>query len=194
MSKLLQRLDWTKLNLRERALLIITGVVVLWGGVSMFLMPKVKQVEQYRAEIANLTANISRDSGLLPSLRTRVERLQSQKSTRGVVRGVSLKASDVLPGGTQLSSFLEELNRLARHHQVEFVSIRPEGIEDKEAYLEMILRINLKSRFRQLGEYLMMLENLPRAIIVKDIKIESSAENDPYIMTQLKAVTFLAKE
>ena len=105
-----------------------------------------------------------------------------------------MKVSEVLPGGTRLSSFLEELNRLARLRQVEIISIRPEGFEDKGTYLKMVLRIDLKSRFRHLGEYLMMLENLPRAIIVNDIKIESSPENNPYIIAQLKAATFMAKE
>lgn len=194
MIKLLQWLDWKKLKLRERALFIVTGIVVLWVLVSMMLMPKVKQVKQYRTEIATLRANISRQSGLLPSLRTSLKRLRSQESTRDVSKGGLMKISDVLQGGTQLSSFLEELNRLARLRQVEIVSIRPEGFEDKEAYLEMNFRMDLKSRFRHLGEYLMMLENLPRAIIVNDIKIESSVENNPYIIAQLKAATFMAKE
>ena len=86
------------------------------------------------------------------------------------------------------------MTRLARLRQIEFVSVRPEAIEDKGAYFQLTLQIDVQSRFREFGDYLLMLENLPRAVIVKELKVETRTDLNPSILAHLKTVTYLGKE
>ncbi len=83
---------------------------------------------------------------------------------------------------------------MARLRRIEFVSVRPEAIEDKGTYLQLTLQIDTQSRFRELGEYLLMLENLPRAVIVKDLKVEGLSQDGPSVLSHLKTMTYLGKE
>jgi Tfp pilus assembly protein PilO len=192
--KLLQKLDWTKLTLRERILFVVTFGVIFITAFSMLLAPTRERIRQGEAQIVSLKQELQQLATVQPQLQQRASELR-QMGEKGEVAGeFSLKASDILPGGSRLSSFLEELTRLARLRRVEFVSVRPEAVEDKGPYLQLTLRIDVKSKFRELAEYLSMLENLPRAIVVEELTVESNAETSPFVMGHLKAITYMAKE
>ena len=193
-TQLLKRLDWTRLTLRERILFVLTLGVVGVAFVSLMFLPTRQRIELDQAQLTALKGEIAKTQALLPEVRAKAEELQQVRQKGEVAGEFSAKASDILPGGSRLSSFLEELTRLARLQQVDFVSVRPEGVEDKGSYLQLTMRIDVQSRFRELGEYLLMLENLPRAIIIDEMKVESSTETTPYVMAHLKATTHMAKE
>jgi Tfp pilus assembly protein PilO len=127
-------------------------------------------------------------------LRVRVGELDQARQEKAVADEISVKTPDILPGGNELSSLIEELTRLARLRQVDFVSIRPLNIEEKGAYMQLTLKIDVKARFRQFGEYLLMLEDLPRAIIVEEVRIETTPETSPFVIGHLSALTFMAKD
>ena len=193
-TQLLKRLDWTRLTLRERILFVLTLGVVGVAFVSLMFLPTRQRIELDQAQLTALKGEIAKTQALLPEVRAKAEELQQVRQKGEVAGEFSAKASDILPGGSRLSSFLEELTRLARLQQVDFVSVRPEGVEDKGSHLQLTMRIDVQSRFRELGEYLLMLENLPRAIIIDEMKVESSTETTPYVMAHLKATTHMAKE
>jgi len=193
-TQLLKRLDWTRLTLRERIIFVLTLGVVGVAFVSLMFLPTRQRIELDQAQLTALKGEIAKTQALLPEVRAKAEELQQARQKGEVAGEFSAKASDILPGGSRLSSFLEELTRLARLQQVDFVSVRPEGVEDKGSHLQLTMRIDVQSRFRELGEYLLMLENLPRAIIIDEMKVESSTETTPYVMAHLKATTHMAKE
>ena len=193
-TQLLKRLDWTRLTLRERILFVLTLGVVGVAFVSLMFLPTRQRIELDQAQLTALKGEIAKTQALLPEVRAKAEELQQVRQKGEVAGEFSAKASDILPGGSRLSSFLEELTRLARLQQVDFVSVRPEGVEDKGSHLQLTMRIDVQSRFRELGEYLLMLENLPRAIIIDEMKVESSTETTPYVTAHLKATTYMAKE
>ena len=70
--------------------------------------------------------------------------------------------------------FIGRVHRLARVAKVDFIAIKPVLVEDKGRYFELKLSIDLKARYQQLGEYIKTLEELPRGVIINDIKIESN--------------------
>lgn len=191
---LLKRLDWTRLTLRERVLFVLTLGVMGVVLVSLLFWPTKQRIELHQVQLQALTSEIKKTQALLPEARDKAFELRQIRQKGEVAGGFLVKASDILPGGSRLSSFLEELTRLARLQRVEFVSVRPEGVEDKGSYLQLTMRIDVQSRFRELGEYLLMLENLPRVIIIDEMKVESSTETTPYVMAHLKATTYMAKE
>lgn len=187
-------IDLSRLAPRERILLIATVVVVLFSIWSYLYLPKSRQVRDTRTQIAQAQAEITKLSAQLPELKKKAEELRLIRQKSEVTGALSSKIGDLMPGGSRLSSLLEEMTRLARLRQVEFVSIRPEAIEDRGNYSELSLRIDVKSRFREMGDYLLMLENLPRAIRVKEVKVETNASISPDILAHLQVLTYIGKE
>jgi Tfp pilus assembly protein PilO len=192
-SELIKRLDWTRLTWRERILAILTVAVVGIGMIWMFLMPVKEQNERGLAQIETLKGEIKRTQAMVTELKSKILEVRRAQGEAEKEKGASPDLSDVMLWGDRLSSFLEELTRLGHQHGVDFLMLRPEVVSGNGDYLELNLQMTVRSRFRQLGEYLMKLENLPRAMIVEDIKIETSTETTPYITAHLKTSMYMSK-
>jgi Tfp pilus assembly protein PilO len=194
LADLLKRFDFYKLSTRERILFALTTAAVFFALIVYLLMPMVRNAKGLTAQTDTLKAEIDQGMTRIPPLRKQAEALRQGSQATGVSADVSGKAGDLFPGGSRLSALLEEMTRLARLRQVEFVSVRPDAIEDKGTYLQLTLQIDVQSRFRELADYLLMLENLPRAVIVKDLKVETRTDVSPAVLGHLKTVTYLGKE
>jgi Tfp pilus assembly protein PilO len=194
LTDLLKRLDFSKLSTRERVLFILTASAVLVGYLTYFMMPMIRNARDLTVQKVSLKAEIDQGMAQIPLLRKRAEELHQASEAKGVSAEISGKVGDLFPGGSRLSALLEEMTRLARLRQIEFVSIHPDAIEDKGTYFQLTLQIDVQSRFRELGDYLLMLENLPRAVIVKELKVETRADLNPSVLAHLKTVTYLGKE
>jgi len=190
----IRALDFSRLAPREKILLIATMVIVLFAAWNYLYLPKSRQVSDARTQIALAQTEIAQLSAQLPEIRKKEEELRLIQEKGEATGAFSSKIGDLMPGGSRLSSLLEEMTRLARMQRVEFISIRPEAIEDRGNYLQLSLRIDMKSRFREMGDYLLMLENLPRAIRVKEVKVETNAGINPDILAHLQALTYISKE
>ncbi|MBI3609792.1 MAG: type 4a pilus biogenesis protein PilO [Nitrospirae bacterium] len=194
LADLLKRLDLGKLSARERILAILTigAVVSVYGG--YILMPMMRETKALQAEKISLTAEIQQGMATAPLLQKRAEELRQAALAKEVGTEFTGKAGDLFPGGSRLSGLLEEMTRLARLRRIEFVSVRPDAIEDKGAYLQLTLQIDVQSRFRELGDYLLMLENLPRAVLIQELKVETRVDVSPSVLAHLKVMTYLGKE
>jgi len=190
----LAKLDLTKLSMRERALAILTIAAVVFIYFGYFVAPMVRSAKDLSAQKVSLKAEMDQGTAQIPLLRKRADELRQSAQGKETSAELAGKAGDLFPGGSRLSELLEEMTRLARLRQIEFVSIRPDSIEDKGAYLQLTLQIDVQSRFRELGDYLLMLENLPRAVVVKEIKVETRTDISPSVLAHLKTITYLGKE
>lgn len=190
----LDKIGIERLSKKERAFGIITILLITLSLLGYLYIPERREVRRLNNDVQSLKAEIDILSKQLPELKRRADDLRQIKEGMEMAGEISKKIEDMLPGGDRLSILLEEITRLARRGKVDFVSIRPEGIEDKGSYLELGMKIAIKSRFKELGEYLSMLESLPRTIKIKDIKVESNAGINPYVMGHLDVVTFMGKK
>ncbi|MBI3994621.1 MAG: type 4a pilus biogenesis protein PilO [Nitrospirae bacterium] len=191
---LLKRLDFSKLSTRERVLFILTAVAVIFAYLHYFMMPMIRSARDLTVRKVSLKTEIDQGMAQIPLLLKRSDELHEAAQAKEVSTEFSGKVGDLFPGGSRLSVLLEEMTRLARLRQIEFVSVRPEAIEDKGTFFQLTLQIDVQSRFRELGDYLLMLENLPRAVIVKELRIETRSDLNPDILAHLKTVTYLGKE
>ena len=189
-----EKLDISKLSMRERSLVLLTAGAALFLFLGYFLIPLVRSSKDLAVQKVAIKAEIDQGTTQIPLLRKRAEDLNNLSQGKEASAEFAGKAGDLFPGGSRLSSLLEEMTRLARLRQIEFVSIRPESIEDKGAYLQLTLQIDVQSRFRELGDYLRMLENLPRAVVVKEVKIETRSDINPAVLAHLKTITYVGKE
>ena len=138
-----QKLNFAKLSMRERILAIVTAMAVLWAYLGFFLIPMTQDVKSMRTQKVALKAEIDLGVSRLPILQKQLLDLRRAARDKEAREEFSGKAADILPGGSRLSVILEELTRLARLRRIEFVSVRPDSIEDKGTFLQLTLRIDV---------------------------------------------------
>lgn len=189
----LDKINTERLSKREKIIGIIAISLITISLAVYLYIPEGREVKSINSDLQSLKTEIDLLNKQLPDLRRRINELNKIEDGRRAEDGISRKIGDILPGGDSLSVLLEEITRLARWKKVDFISIRPFGIEDKGSYLELAMKIAIKSRYRQVGEYLGMLENLPRAVKIRDIKVESNGGINPYVMCHLDLVTYMGK-
>ncbi|MEK7307217.1 MAG: type 4a pilus biogenesis protein PilO [Nitrospirota bacterium] len=183
-----------RLSRREKIISIFVVLLVTLSLAGYLYLPERREAERISSDVRSLKMEIDLLETQLPDLKKRTDDLMQADEGEEVAGEISRKMGDMLPGGDRLSVLLEEITRLARRRRVDFISIRPEGIEDKGSYIEIAMKIAIKSRYRELGEYLGMIESLPRTIKIKDIKVESNAGINPHVMGQLDVVTYVGKK
>ncbi|MEK6678575.1 MAG: type 4a pilus biogenesis protein PilO [Nitrospirota bacterium] len=186
----LLKLDISKLNLREK--LIIAGTLAFlfyFVFYQMLYLSKAKEYSMLRNEITTIDNEIKAFSTQLSEAASRTNELKKTVSEPAVSEKREFRGD-----ASKLSSLLEEFTRLARVAKVDFIAIKPVLVEDKGRYFELKLSIDLKARYQQLGEYIKTLEELPRGVIINDIKIESNPSMSPQAASRVEAVTYIAKE
>lgn len=179
---------------REKIISIFVVLLITLSLAGYLYLPERREAERISSDVRSLKMEIDLLERQIPDLKKRSDDLMQTDEGAEVAGEISRKMGDILPGGDRLSVLLEEITRLARRRRVDFISIRPEGIEDKGSYIELAMKIAIKSRYTELGEYLGMIESLPRTIKIKDIKVESNAGINPHVMGQLDVVTYMGKK
>jgi hypothetical protein len=89
--------------------------------------------------------------------------------------------------------FLEDVSGTARRMGVSLVQVHPTKEISKEKYKEISLNLDLKGRYRELGEYFKRLESLSKVVNIRRIRIESCPDTSSVCAAQIEAVTFMAK-
>ncbi len=190
--KLSETID--RFSRREKIISIFVVLLITLSLAGYLYLPERREAGRISSDIWSLKMEIDLLETQIPDLKKRSDDLMQANEVAEVAGEISRKMGDMFPAGDRLSVLLEEITRLARRRRVDFISIRPEAIEDKGSYIELAMKIAIKSRYRELGEYLGMIESLPRTIKIKDIKVESNAGINPHVMGQLDVVTYMGKK
>ncbi|MBI5043502.1 MAG: type 4a pilus biogenesis protein PilO [Nitrospirae bacterium] len=182
--------DISKLSLREKLIIAGTAAFLFYFVFyQMMYLSKAKEYSILRDEIAATNNEIKAFSVQISEAAAKINELK-KRATEPAVSGKREFRGDA----SKLSSLLEEFTRLARLSKVDFIAIKPVLVEDKGRYFELKLSIDLKARYQQLGEYIKTLEELPRGVVINDIKIESNPSISPQAAARIDAVTYIVKE
>lgn len=100
----------------------------------------------------------------------------------------------VLPEADNLSEMLAAISREATIANVDFVSITPEGFVHKDKFIELKLKIELRVKFRELYDFIKILETRHKLFLVQELKFETNDALYPSGMAIMKAVTYLKKK
>lgn len=186
----LLNLDISKLSLREKLIAAGTAAFLIYFVFyQMLYLPKAAEYSRLRNEIITINNENKAVSTQLSEAAAKVNELKKKTSDPAISEKKEFRGD-----ASKLSSLLEEFTRMARISKVDFVAIKPVLVEDKGRYLELRLSIDLKARFQQLGEYIKTLEELPRGVVINDIKIESNPSMSPQAAARVEAVTYIVKE
>jgi len=93
-----------------------------------------------------------------------------------------------------LAGMLASITREASLANVEFISLAPEGISNKDSYVEMRMKMELRLRFRALYDFLKNIETRQRLFLITDIKFETNETVYPSGIALVKAVVYLRKK
>lgn len=176
--KQLSQLRWSRLSFREKVLAGLTMGMLVYAGFIFYYTPRVMERKKLHTQKAVLQQEVSALSSALPVL------IQNADKTR--VEGPSQQvAAPWIDSDASLSMILEEISRRARLQEVQLIEVKPSLPEKRAGYEVLPLQMRTRSRFRNLGEYLSLLEHLPRPVTVNHLKIESSAETSPYVVVDM---------
>jgi Tfp pilus assembly protein PilO len=172
---------WRKLAKRERVLVVVTLFAVLSG-----LLYRFPYTWMEKSAIA-LNMNIVTTEKDILDLTAQIAELQRRAA------GIGAAGDWELTDQKSAVSFFEDVSDEARRLGVGLVSVHPTQEIDKEKYKEVSMNLDLKGRYRDLGEYFKRLEGLHRLVNVRKIRIESCPDASSVCAAQVEAVTYMAK-
>lgn len=152
-------------------------------------LSKAKEANSLRSEIITINNELTSFTAQITEMAKRIDELKKAAPANELTEIRRLTGD-----ATKLSFLLEEFTRLARGTKVDFIAIKPTMVEDKGRYMELKLSIDLRAKYQQLGEYVKALEDLPRGMVINDIRIELNLASHPLSMARIDAVTFIPKE
>lgn len=173
---------WRKLTKRERVIAGITLLAVL--SALLFQVPYarlVKHVNAHEAKIITVEKDITDLTTQLADLERRA----------GADPGLSARWD--LADKKSVVLFLEDVSSEARRLGVRLVSVHPAQEVDKETYKEVSVNLDLKGRYRELGDYFKSLEKLSKLVSVRKIRMESCPDSSSVCAAQVEAVTYMTK-
>jgi len=172
---------WRKLTKRERIIAAITLLFVLSGFLYQFPYSMlVRSLSSVQTGITTMEKDILDQTALLVELKRRAS--------------VDMSASAGWDLASQKSAvlFLEDVTGTARRIGVSLVAVHPTQQIKKEKYKEISMNLDLKGRYRELGEYFKRLEGLSKVVNVRKIRIESCPDSSSVCAAQIEAVTYMA--
>ncbi len=192
-----KKIDLSRFSQRERVLLLVTATAVGIFLLFFVYLPAHRhaaglaaQRDQIRQEVLELEQQVEES-------RRVAKRLKADPSSgpddSGEVTGLPTARGTYGPRNQRLSVVLDELQRLSRPTAVDFISIRPDQIVDQGEFWTQSMLLNLRSTFKGLGKYLQVLENLPRIVDVRDVKVEADPSQSAYVTADLYITVYLEK-
>ncbi|MBI4691729.1 MAG: type 4a pilus biogenesis protein PilO [Nitrospirae bacterium] len=130
----------------------------------------------------------------LQNLKREIEAITVTLSSQAVPRKEHIPEKISLPEADDLSGMLAGISREATRANVDFISIAPEAFEHKNNFIELRVKMEMKVRFRELYDFLRIIETKHKLFLIQDLKFETNNTLYPSGVALLKAVTYLKKK
>jgi Tfp pilus assembly protein PilO len=170
-----------KLSVREKAIVAITLVFVLaYIPYTFMFSPAQQKIMIKRQELSNLNTEIS---ALSLSLSAKV----------GEEEAVDMPVI-TLPQAHDLAGMIEAISKDAERTGVEVISITQEGFKQKGKHMEMRLKLELRSRYRPLYDFVRDIGDKHRLFMIQSLRYETNEALYPSGVAILRAVAYLEKK
>lgn len=176
-----------RLPVKARILLL----VAFFAGVSVLFYQFIylkfdKEETRLRGDIKKTKTEIEALNSQIPVITKRIEEMKPIAIDRIRLDAISFKWD-------RYTQFLEEVTKEADESRIALINITPITALDKGDYIEVLLNIELRGKYRDLGGYLKRVELLPRLVKVRNIKIESIPDLYPELGVKIETITYLKK-
>lgn len=140
------------------------------------------------------SVNIKNKQQTLQNLKKEIEAISITLASQAAFPKEPAVEKITLPEAEDLSGMLAAISREATIANVDFVSIAPEGFNYKDKFVELKVKIELRVKFRELYDFIKILETRHKLFLVQELKFETNASLYPSGVALLKAVTYLRKK
>lgn len=176
---------------KEKMLLKYFGIFALiaFGFQFLLIQPTRVKIAQKREEVQKINDEIQRAYEFLRDLnRIREEADKMEELWR------IFKAK--LPDSKQIPLLLNALANVANKANINYVSINTKPMETGEqqgglSYNRLPIEITLRCRYRNLGEYLANLRDMPRLVKVDSLKLRRNKDILPNIDVTIDVYTYV---
>lgn len=136
------------------------------------------QAQGIITDIDRISAEIRETQKVAQRLKDAMERLKNMEDR-------FMLTQSKLPSDRQLSSILKGLVGDDLKKGVKFISLRPLPLEQKGEYFRLPFQTTLQARFQPFGEYLEMIEEMPRIVTIENFRLDAKEEGKPLLSIQL---------
>ncbi|MBI4823950.1 MAG: type 4a pilus biogenesis protein PilO [Nitrospirae bacterium] len=98
-----------------------------------------------------------------------------------------------LPKADTFHEMFLAISRQANALGVDFISISPEVVRQKDRFIEMRLKLELRVKYRQLYDFVRYLGEKHRLLLIESIRFETNDAVYPQGIALIKALTYLEK-
>jgi type IV pilus assembly protein PilO len=184
------KIDIRKLPKPARiAIIIIPSVIAIVLVVFLTIMPKNKEVEKLRKEIAGQEKQISKTktmAGKLEDLKVENKKLLKDLD----------ELKEYLPEEEEISSLLKQVSDLGFQAGLDILTWKPSARTGHPSGIVSVfpVKVNLTGSYHRLGQFFSSLTKLDRIVNVSDIKMGSPKieDGDVVLTVAFSAVTFVA--
>lgn len=167
---------WSKLSRREKVLCVLTLGAVCYSFISLFYLPRMAERERLNSQKSSLREEITELTSTLAALRQDMPVTPDMNQMQDAV---------LIGPDPRLSKFLHKIYKQARGQHVELVEIKPNAPENRESYRILPLDLKTRSRFQDLGLYLLSLERFSEPVVIDRIIIRSDFQASPEVVAEL---------
>lgn len=90
-----------------------------------------------------------------------------------------------------IPGFLKDLTQWSQERSMLIISVEPGEPNAKRGYTEQPVRLKVQAGFREIGNYLALLEGLPRPVQVTGLQLESLPSVSPDLLARLDLVLYI---
>lgn len=175
-----------KLPVKQKVLILVLISIVEAAALVWFLyLPKYKEYEGLKAQLATLQSEIdekTRIANNLPKLKLEYEQLNKELAL----------ALTELPNSKEIPSLLTSITSLGKNAGLDFLTFRPKGEVPKDFYAEVPVDIVVSGSYFSVANFFAAVANLPRIVNITNVAFSDIKNVNNRMMTKVTclATTF----
>lgn len=176
---------WRTLTMRERTLAALTAAILL--SALLYWIP----YSAAEKEVLLLKAKAEATEKTVQDLTAKILEIQNRAvEIKAGLAGLPIKE---LISDKSVMFLLDDVSMEARRTGVNILSVNPSRELDREQYREVSMNMDLKGRYRQMGEYFKRLESLARIVNIRNVRMEACPDTASVCAVRVEAVAYMAK-
>jgi type IV pilus assembly protein PilO len=151
---------------------LLLGVAVV--GYQYMIKPANAHLAETKSRLDSKVAQLAKFQQATAAAEDLTKQLEQLKEAIGVIESK-------LPNKSQIHEVLEQVTVIAQKEGLEPKTIRTLKDKDNSGYIEQPLRMELKGNFSSFYSFLLELENLPRIMKIRELKLEKQKTDEGQI-------------
>ncbi len=177
--------DWP-VAIKTIAVIIVCAVVVT-AGYYLDTKDQLAALEKVQAQELGLRSEFEQKQAKAARLEDYKIQLEEMKQSFGAM----LRQ---LPDKTEVAALLVDVSQTGLASGLEFELFQPMGEIPQEFYAELPIKLKVKGKYEEFGEFVSGLAALPRIVTIHDVVIEPRNEGEMLLEATAKTYRYLDEE